>query len=520
VFDTSDEITVDINGYEIRLPEGSTLEDAIKVSNAPYRKGTAVGILIEKEDVKAKSSREYKVRTSKGDFRIELDENTSSSTERWLDNYDKYSDLPVRWVSRNAIAFGPFVSDTGSVRGNMEFGAFELMFAAGGGDPDNTHLIFTRDKHVAEYGAPEEGTFAKVISAKHVLLDLGKSDRILGIEPFVEWEEVGEHIFTTDLSTKLEAGMKVFTYVEIEIDPEAPEGAEHLFAITRDGTFNVDFVSSSFISDHRFLGEIVTYENFESRSAGSVFVRTVGYGSGKLFIATDDRTSTIMHSVVGHVVKGLQLAKMTTSGQKITIETSPEPIMLPGISHMEAEEKMKAVGVEVVRKGYTEDEGFIVRQDPETTIDILRSGKVTLTGVDPGHLVKIELYDELAPKTLDFFRHATDLQYKSVGVLPVLMTYENTYIFKAEKEAEKYKEILPENIPKGVVSAGEIGVTNQAAKRAGMVGVKAEDSDLFGPTGEKFTSTNIIGKVIEMDKLKTLKDGDIMYVIESSQEDE
>jgi putative methanogenesis marker protein 3 len=246
----------------------------------------------------------------------------------------------------------------------------------------------------------------------------------------------------------------------------------------------------------------------------------VGYGSGKLFIATDDRTSTIMHSVVGHVVKGLQLAKMTTSGQKITIETSPEPIMLPGISHMEAEEKMKAVGVEVVRKGYTEDEGFIVRQDPETTIDILRSGKVTLTGVDPGHLVKIELYDELAPKTLDFFRHATDLQYKSVGVLPVLMTYENTYIFKAEKEAEKYKEILPENIPKGVVSAGEIGVTNQAAKRAGMVGVKAEDSDLFGPTGEKFTSTNIIGKVIEMDKLKTLKDGDIMYVIESSQEDE
>ena len=63
-------------------------------------------------------------------------------------------------------------------------------------------------------------------------------------------------------------------------------------------------------------------------------------------------------------------------------------------------------------------------------------------------------------------------------------------------------------------------MTNQAAKRAGMVGVKAEDSDLFGPTGEKFNSTNIIGKVLEMEKLKNLRDGDIMYIIESSGEAE
>ncbi|MDW7732892.1 MAG: methanogenesis marker 3 protein [Methanolobus sp.] len=520
VFDTSDEITVEINGYEIKLPEGSNLGDAIKLSNAPHKKGTAVGILIEREDLKAQSSREYTVRTSKGDFRIELDDTPSPSRERWISVYEQYRDLPVRWVSKDAIAFGPFVSDTGSVRGNMEFKAFELMFAAGGGDPDNTHLIFTRDRHVAEYGAPEEGTFAKVISGKHVLLDLSKNDRILGIEPFVEWEQVGEHISTTDLSTRLEDGSKIFTYVEIELDPEAPEGAEHLYAVTRDGTFNVDFVSTSFISDHRFQGELAAYENFESRSAGSVFVRTVGYGAGKLFIATDDRTSTIMHSVVGHVVRGLQLAKMAERGQRITVEKSPHSIMLPGMSNAEAESKMYARGLEVVREGYVEDDGFIVSQSPETTMGILKEGKVTLKGVDPDHLVKIELYDELAPKTLDFFRHATEMQYKPVGVLPVLMTYDNTYIFKAEKEAEKYKEILPENIPGGKVTAGEIGVTNQAAKRAGMVGVKAEDSDLFGPTGEKFTSTNIIGKILEMEKLSNLKDGDIMYVIESSREEE
>ncbi|MBN2110283.1 MAG: methanogenesis marker 3 protein [Methanosarcinaceae archaeon] len=519
MFGTTDEIKIQINGSEISLSEGSTLEDAIKLSKAPYRKGTAVGILIEKGDLKAQSSLEYTVRTSKGDFRIELDETPSPSMERWLSDHGKYSDLPVRWVSKDAIAFGPFVSDTGSFRGNMEFKAFELMFAAGGGDPDNTHLIFTRDQHVAEYGAPEEGTFAKVISGKHVLLDLARNDRILGIEPFVEWEQVGEHICTTDLSIRIEDGAKIFSYVGIEMDPEAPEGAEHLYAVTRDGTFKVDFVSSSFISDHRFQGELVTYENFEPRPAGSVFVRTVGYGAGKLFISTDDRTSTIMHSVVGHVARGLQLAKMATQGQRITVEKSPRSIMLPGMSHLEAESEMDARGVDVVREGYVEDDGFIVSQSPETTMDILAQGKVTLKGVDPEHLVKIELYDELVPKTLDFFRHATGMQYKPVGALPVLMTYENTYIFKAEKEAEKYKEILPENTPVSKVSAGEIGVTNQAARRAGMVGVKMEDSDLFGPTGEKFNSTNIIGKILEIEKLKNLRDGDIMYIVESWEEE-
>ncbi len=145
---------------------------------------------------------------------------------------------------------------------------------------------------------------------------------------------------------------------------------------------------------------------------------------------------------------------------------------------------------------------------------------MTLKGVNPEQLVRVELYNELAPKTLSFFRHATGMQYKPVGALAVLMTYDTTYIFKAlEKEADKYKEILPENTPAEKVTGGEIGVTNQAAKRAGMVGVKLEDNDLFGPTGEKFASTNIIGRVIETEKLRNLKDDDIMYVVESSTEE-
>ncbi|WP_406662645.1 methanogenesis marker 3 protein [Methanolobus sp. ZRKC3] len=509
-----------MNGHELKLPEGSSLEDAIRVSDAPHKKGTAIGILIEEEGEKEQDSAEYIVKTSKGEFRIELHEDPSSSRKRWLSHFEDYKDIPVRWTSRDAVAFGPFGSDMVQQRGSMDFKRFEIMFAAGGGDSAKTHLIFTKNRHSSEYGAPGEGTFARIISGKHVLLDLDKSDRILGIEPVVEWEEIGERICTTDLSTKLKDGSKVFTYINIEVDPAAPEGAEHLFAVTRDGTFNVDFVSSSFISDHRFQGELVRYENFESRSKGAVFVRTVGYGAGKLFISTDDRNSTIMHSVIGHVVQGIELVKMAESGQKLMVRSVPDPVMLLGMSNVEAEAKMTAIGVQFVRDGYTGDDAYIIKQTPETTIEILGAAKVSVTGVDPDLLVDIELYDDLSPKTLDFFRHATDLQYKPVGSLPVLMTYENTYIFKAEKEAEKYKEIFPENSPEKKVLAGEIGVTNQAAKRAGMVGIKTSDDDMFGPTGERLANTNIIGRIIDINKLEKFKDGDIMYIIERSREDE
>ncbi|WMW23475.1 methanogenesis marker 3 protein [Methanolobus mangrovi] len=511
-------MTVEINGQELKLSEGSTLEEAIKVSNAPYKKGTAIGILIEKEDLKSQASVEYLVKTSKGEFKIELKDDSSLSSKRWVSLFKDFNDIPVRWTSKDALAFGPFSTDMEPVRGSTDMDRFTLLFGAGGGDAANTHIIISKTRHASEYGAPEDGTFARLISGKHVLSGLDRSDRILSIEPVIEWEKAGEHISTTDLSLKLESGSKIFTYVEIEIDPLAPEGAEFFFAVTKNGVFDIDFVSSSFISDHRFQGELVAYENFESRSTGSVFVRTVGYGAGKLYISTDDRTSSIMHSVIGHVTKGIELARMAQSGQKIMVESIPEPIMLLGMTNKDAEEEMSALGIEISREGYTEDTGFIVNQTPATTIGIMQEGKVTVQGVNPEMLVTIELYDDLAPKTLDFFRHTVGLQYNPVGVLPVMMTYENTYIFKSEKPAETYKELLPENTPKKTIS-GEVGVTNQAAKRAGMIGVKTSDDDLFGPTGERFANTNIIGKILEIDKLKHFKDGDVMYVLESIKEE-
>lgn len=120
----------------------------------------------------------------------------------------------------------------------------------------------------------------------------------------------------------------------------------------------------------------------------------------------------------------------------------------------------------------------------------------------------------MAPKSLDYFRHVVGLKEKPVGPLPVFFVYENTVLFKPVIDATSYKEILPENKPTEIVKAGEIGVTNQAARNAGLVGVKLVDDDRYGPSGEKFLATNIVGRILDLDKLKEIEEGETVYVLE------
>ncbi len=146
----------------------------------------------------------------------------------------------------------------------------------------------------------------------------------------------------------------------------------------------------------------------------------------------------------------------------------------------------------------------------------IKEGMVTALGVKSDKIIDVRLYYGLAPKTLDFFTHSLRLKDRPLGPLPVFYTYENTFLFRSEKEAEAYKEITPENVPKAKIKAGEIGVTNQAAKRYGMIGVKLTDDERYGPTGEKFECTNIIGTVIDPQRLKGIKAGEIVYIREVS----
>ena len=512
---TSKKISVEVNGQKFELPEGSTLGDALKVSNAPYRVGTAIGILKMTAERKTEVVTEYAINTTKGEFRIELEDSYSPSGKLWAENFKEYEGKNVHWAGPEALAFGPFEAELKPERGLRSFDAFDVVFGAGGFDPGNTHLIISRKRHAAEYGAPDEGVFAKVISGKNLLNRLSKDDSILNIEPVIEWEQLAEKTCTYDLSTPIEEGSSIFTYFEVELSRNAPMGAELFYALTREGTLKVDYVASSFISDDTLREEAAPYENFEPRSEGAVSVRTAGYGTGRVYISREDRPSSLVHSVVGHVTKGLELVKIAEKGQDLAVEGLPPQLVLLGHSFEEVEPLLSSIGVELVKEGHTGEDAVIVRQEPETTLEILGEAKVTAFAVPGSKLIEVELYPEKAPKSVDFFRHSLELKTKTVGQLLVSMVYENTYLFRAEKvEAIKYKEIMPENVPKGKVPAGEFGITNQSAKRMGNIGVKLADDDLFGPTGEKFSSTNIIGRVIDPEKLKGVKEGDVVYVSE------
>ncbi len=504
-------VSIEINGQKFDLKENANLKDAIELSKSFYIPGTTIGILktgMQKEQVTS----EYKIITSKGEFRIEL----SGDTVLWNKFSTDFVGTNAHWETANSIAFGPVGTDIIPQRMEQKYNRYDVFFGTGGYDAKNSYLMLSKNRHISDYGSPKDAVIAKVISGKNVISDLKQGDTILKIEPVLKWETLLDKISTSDLNLKIEDGMKIFTYFKVDLLNESPEGAEHFLALIRKKVFVIDTFSNSFISDDALKGEGCQYEHWDARSEGTVAVRTDGLGNGRVYIYKEDRTSSAVHSVVGHVSQGMELIKISDAGSKLGVIPNPERIMVLGMNFKDAEELLSRHGLKLEKQGYTGDDAIIVEQNPDTTIEIIGSGGVTGLGVKSDKIINVSFYDDRAPLTLDFFRHSLRLKDRPLGPLPVVYTYENTYLFRSEKEAEVYKEINPENVPKTRVKAGEIGVTNQAAKRYGMVGVKLTDDEKYGPTGEKFECTNIIGKVIEPERLKGIKAGDIIYIREVS----
>ncbi len=509
-----DTITLNVNGESVELKKGSTIADALEHTDSPHNPGTSVGILKVSEEYRKEGVTSYRIITSKGEIEIELNDPEKGSVQTWIQIFKRFEGKSVRWVGRDAVAFGSISADISIEREPASFDKFDVLFGAGGYDPDNTHLIISRQKHTGEYGQARDGTFGRVISGKNILMGLDKSDEITEIKPVIKWEQAGDSIFTSDLTTKLEHDDQVFSFIGVEMSPNAPYGVKHFFTLINDGSFKVDSTASAYICDRRLQGEKCRYENFEPRVQGSVSVRTAGYGTGKVFVSRTDMPATIMHSVIGHVREGIELVNMALPGHRLTVLTVPDQIMLSGMSLHEARQLLSESGVNIIVEGYEGDDAVVVEQRPETTIEILGGSEVAVKTIPSSNLVKIRLYDDLAPKSIDYFRSSVGLKFNRVGTMKADMIYDTTYIFDPEKDLKIHKEIFPENTPSKMIHSGDIGITNQASKRMGTIGIKIEDDDLFGPTGEKFANTNIIGKVLEPHKLKDLKEGDFMYIVE------
>ncbi len=143
---------------------------------------------------------------------------------------------------------------------------------------------------------------------------------------------------------------------------------------------------------------------------------------------------------------------------------------------------------------------------------MLHERAATVTTAPLTKVVDIELDDAHAPVSCDLFRRITGLKEHDAGMMPAFFMFDDVFLFKPT--IPPGITIYPENCPVGEASAAALAITNDSRKGAGLVGVRLSANKEFGPTSEPFEGTNIIGRVIDTEKLKAIKERERVYIRE------
>ncbi len=507
---------VKINNVEIDLDDDSTIEEAIKLSNAPYIPGTVIALIEGREELESHVNK-YKIITTKGSIIIELVNEAENLANFWKENYKKFIGSAIRWTSSQEAAIGSIVSNLEPTNDEYLYNRWDVIVSLSGFSNENTHIILSKSKHQAIYGVPNEnkGILARIVGGKRNVANLKNTDEIVDIEPVLERKSIINSAEVTDLSTKLKEGNELYTYMEVKANENAPISFEHFLKIIDDGTFYVDYESETFIQNDSLKGLEKDSENVGKRNRGTVTLRNQGHGVGRVYIYRESRILVPSHNEIGYVTKGMELLDTVKNTDRITILTDPGKISTVGLTQNEADKYLEERGIEHTRDGLTSDDAVIVAQDPLYTVDVAKAQKIKTLGVPKEDFVEIELYEDESPSSVWYFRKITGLLNGDVGHLRVNMAIGemNLIMFKAvNKEA---KGLIPEKLPDGMVNAWDICVSNTACKHVGNIGIRFVDNTEFGPTGEAFSGTNIIGRIVGgFDNLKAFKEGDTVYVKE------
>ena len=515
---------IKINGEDVEVPAGSTIKEAIDFSNAPYNSGSIV-CLIKGQDEIEKNILKYKLKTPKGSIIIELSQenDVKTLTDFWKANFSEFTSKNVRWESSNEVAIGPVVSEFKPAHDEFKYEYGDVIISLSGFSNEATHIIFAKESISSVYGVPTDcgaGVFAKVIGGRKTLLNLSNQDSILSVEPIIERSTVTDSRSISDLETVLEEGNQLFTYALFEPNSKSPESVEHLFSLMRNGKIEVSFESNSFVGFYELNGLTKPQEDIQERTRGSVTLRHTGKGKGRIYVYREDRVRADSHTNIATIKKGMELFDIAKKGEFITVRSNPERIMLMMMTQKEAEDKLNALGIKHIREGLLEDDAVIVTQEPGLTIDILENKEVKTKGLAKEDIIQVKLYEE-APRSKWYFEKLTGLAEKPVGSLEVYFAVPDMNIFMFKGDTKEAKGLVPENTPVEIIEAGEIGITNMAKKNLGYVGVRTEDNSEFGPTGEPFNSTNLVGKFVSnIESLNKLKDGDKLYIYEIYEDEE
>ena len=497
---------IKINGEEIDVADASTIQDVIDETNAPYTPGSIICLIKGKEELEKNISK-YKIKTNKGSIIIQLDESDDAKplVDIWKDQYEEFVDLNIRWATSTEVAIGPIVTDLEPTSDEYKYYEGDVVLSLSSFSNESTHLIMLKENTTNVYSVPQynKGIFAKIIGGKKTLDNLTDDDIVTGIEPIIERSTTTDSASISDLSTVLEEGNELYTYVSFDVDEESPICVEHLFSIVKEGRVKISYDSESFIGVYELEGLDKPKENTTQRTRGTITVRNSGFGVGKLFIYRENRVLTPNHTTVGHIVKGMEIIDIAKKDDFITVKAEQKRLMLLNKTQSEATEMLSAV---------------VVEQQPKHTIDILKEGKVITKAVKKEDICTIKFADD-APRSVRYFKYLSGLLENPIGQIKVHFAVPGMHIVIFEGDKNLAKGLIPENNPVDKVIRGQIGITNMSAKSAGLIGIRFEDNAEYGPTAESFGATNIIGDITsDYDHLENLKEGVVVYVTESNNE--
>jgi len=504
-------ITIHLDGERVDVSEGSTLGSLF-----PYAPGISVGIIRPSTQEQAKTGN-LTISTTAGEVVIEI----TGPNADFLESPEIVQKLTLHWGDRYAATFGPFPSSIHPSRKPHLYERGDVILGCGGYEPARSYLIFSKNRHSADHGADESGgIFGKVISGRAVLDRWTTGDRVTRIEPVVSWADTSRSFTTADMSLVVEDGMRIITHVNViaqgytpeRITTEAAGSVEHMLLALQSGRFTVSRATSTHILDSRNTETAGIETEFRHpRREGTVTVRTSGQLEGGIYIYRDDVPSSLVHNVTGQVVHGIELVKLAQEHDVLAISVLPQRIDLLGLSLVRAKEIATERGI-TINIDTDEEERIVVSQEPGNTLEVLKERAVTVTTAPLGKVIDIRLDDEKAPISCDIFRRLTGLKEHDAGMIPVFFKFDDVVLFRST--IPPGIKINPENTPKDEVPAASLAITNDSRKGSGLVGVRLSANKEFGPTSEPFEGTNIIGHVIDTDKLKNVKEREKMYIRE------
>jgi len=503
---------------EPREGKSKRLGDLIKELDGVYKQGCIVAVISEKKGGELKN--EFSLETAKGEARIKIArEKETEAVPLFHKVYKKFHNDAGRvgWVSEDITAIGPIGTNLRVEKSEQRYKKWDVFFGFGGFDPGMTYLMISKREHEAAYGTGIDALIGRLTRGRSIVAELDEGDKIEAIRPLVtKAERIG--FVTSDLNTEIKEGQEIFTFAKIKLSQEAPMSSEHFLSLVREEIIHVDLRTQTYLASEALKGLSLPVENIQYRSKYYLSVRNTGTEKGKVYAYKESRLPNPSHNVFGEVIQGGDLIEYAQAGDTIYTVTEPKWMMVVGRTQKEAEEFFEREDIEQVREGNKDDNAVVVDQIPALTMDIMEKGTVRTVGVEEEAVFDVVLFHEEAPKTVWYFKKITGLINRPIGYLKVFFTAPGMMVL-FQGRADEAGTLIPENLPKGVVQEGMLGVTNMSRANRGMMGIRLDESREYGPTGETFDGTNIVLSIPSLTPstksfLSKLKEGDVIYVKE------